>query len=121
MPFRSETEQLRERIRRTEEEERELLVEKAALERRAAPDKRRGWITSTLVASFIACAAGYGIGIAPMSAEASRRREARARAEAEELDRERTVNTECRISLAHFEDSAARCEADRADAEKRRR
>ena len=120
MPFRSETEQLRERLRRVEEQESELREEKAALEREAEPQTRgRGWIGLTVFGLIVASLSGYGIGALAVSREASRLRAIQDREEAEDLDRERTRLVDCRMAAAGMRAQVESCEREVAD--KRRR
>jgi len=116
MPFRSESEQQREQLRRIEEQASELLEEKAQLEEHAESKGRRGaWITGAVVAVVAASFVGYGIGAASASTDATRWRMRQHRDDAAELAREQAIHEECKAANAELTADIAACEAKLAD------
>lgn len=97
MPFRSEGEQVREQIRRVEEEARELLEEQAALERQAAAAGGRSLVGLLVAVVAIVAATFIGFGTGTLAAEkrATRRMEDVVRDEAARLDAESARLYDC--------------------------
>jgi hypothetical protein len=121
MPFRSETEQLREQIRRALEDEAMLLTEKAELERNAEPpERRRAWLLGALAGIIVAGGVGVGAGLIVGGARAARRAEERRYMQAGELAHERDIVVQCKALSAELSAGLAECQNDQAEAERQR-
>ena len=72
-PFRSDSEHLREQLRRVDEEVQAVEEKRADLQRALAlRDRRRPWVTASLVTVVLGIAAGYAVGYFDASREDAR-------------------------------------------------
>ena len=113
MPFRSEAEQIREQIRRTEEQVEDLVREKAELDRQVgAVAPRRAWLIGFVVVVVAASVIGYtggALGAAKLFSEEGELRQAR---EAAELEREGARLRECQAAESRSDESLMACQAE---------
>ena len=127
MPFRSEGEQVREQIRRVEEEGRELLEEQATLERQVKLQEAAAGGRSpiaTLVAIVAVAAStfiGFETGTLEAEKRAARRMEEVERGEVARLDVERARETACSRERGRATKETSSCRSDVTDWDRRLR
>ena len=127
MPFRSEGEQVREQIRRVEEEARELLEEQATLERQVKLQEAAagGRSLVALLVAIVAVAAttfiGFETGMLEAEKRAARRMEELERDEVARLDAERARQAACSRERERATMEANACRSDVTDWERRLR
>ena len=127
MPFRSDGEQLREKIRRVEEEARELLEEQSALERQVKLQEvaAGGRSLIALLVAIVAVAAttfiGFETGTLEAEKRAARRIEQLERDEVAQLDVGRASHNTCSREHERATTETSACRSDVTDLQRRLR
>ncbi len=127
MPFRSEGEQVREQIRRLEEEARELLEEQSTLERQVKLQEAAagGRSPVAILVAIVAVAAttfiGFETGTLEAEKRAARRMEEVERDEIARLDLERARQAACGRERERAATETASCRSDVTELERRLR
>jgi hypothetical protein len=120
VPFRSETEQIREQLRRIEETTRGVLEEKSDLERQlGGRNAQRRWGIILGATILVAVSLGYGTGTLEASTRATKFLALRAHENANELEQEQARRYQCRGSEQHALSRIAECENEKANARRR--
>jgi hypothetical protein len=112
MPFRSETEQIREQLRRSEEQASELRAELAELARRVAAATGEPWMWALggLVVCLLGIVGGFGLGALSQSIRASRARATASSEHAAQQESEAKKGLDCAVDAARAQLDLTKCE-----------